>query len=385
MGFAVFRPFFRLKAMRWLFAIFFISVFPVELLAHERRPAIATATIQQDGSFELVISLNLEAIMAGIEADHADTKDSAQAPVYDELRAHTPDILRQKFSAFASRLEGGISLGNGEQTNGRLITLGVTIPPVGDLEEPRLSEILFSGKLPDRADKVFWSFDPAFGDSVIRLRMADDLELFHSQYVSGAVSSSIPIDSRIKRSPASHFAEYLWLGFVHIIPKGLDHILFIVGLFLLSTRTSVLLWQITTFTVAHTITLALGSIGVVQLSPAIVEPLIALSIVYVAVENLLTTRLTVWRPLLIFGFGLLHGLGFADVLGQIGLTAGSFAVGLIAFNVGVELGQISVIAACMLVVGWAMNRPMYRQVVVLPTSLAIALIAAFWSIERALT
>lgn len=371
--------------MKWLFAIFFVSLFPAELLAHERRPAIATATIEQDGSFDLVISLNLEAVMAGVDPEHADTQDSAQAPVYNELRALAPEILREKFSAFAPRLEGAISLGTAAETTDALTTVGVTTPPVGDLATPRISEISLSGRLPREAAAVLWSFDPAFGDSVIRLRMAGEPELFHSQYVSGPVSTPIPLDSGVQRSVASIFAEYLRLGFIHIIPRGLDHILFIVGLFLLSTRRSVLLWQITTFTVAHTITLAIGSLGVVRLSPAIVEPLIALSIIYVAVENLMTTRLTVWRPLLIFGFGLLHGLGFADVLGQVGLTTGSFVTGLVAFNVGVELGQLSVIAACMLVVGWARNRPMYRQVVVRPGSLAIALIATFWSIERALT
>ena len=152
---------------------------------------------------------------------------------------------------------------------------------------------------------------------------------------------------------------------------------------LLSTRRSVLFWQITAFTGAHTITLALGSLGIVHISPAIVEPLIALSIVYVAVENLMTTRMTAWRPLIIFGFGLLHGLGFAGVLTQFELSPAGFVTGLIALNVGVELGQLAVIAVCFAFVGWAMKKPDYRLYIVRPASLIISLIAGYWSIERA--
>ena len=112
--------------------------------------------------------------------------------------------------------------------------------------------------------------------------------------------------------------QYLGLGFTHIVPKGLDHILFVIGLFLLSTKVKPLLLQVSAFTVAHTITLGLTIYGVFSLSPAIVEPLIALSIAYVAVENLVTTELKPWRVALVFAFGLLHGMGFAGVLAGLG-------------------------------------------------------------------
>lgn len=118
------------------------------------------------------------------------------------------------------------------------------------------------------------------------------------------------------------------------------------GLFLLSTRLTALLWQVTAFTLAHTVTLALGVTGVVAVAPAIVEPLIALSIVYIAAENLITKRLHPWRPVVVLCFGLLHGLGFAGVLEEVGLSANHFVTGLLAFNVGVELGQLAVIAVC---------------------------------------
>src|SRR5204862_4443520 len=105
--------------------------------------------------------------------------------------------------------------------------------------------------------------------------------------------------------------RYFALGFTHIVPGGLDHVLFVLGVYLLSGRARSILWQVSAFTVAHSITLGLSMYGLVSVSPRIVEPLIALSIAYVAVENILLSDLKAWRVVLGFAFGLLHGMGFA--------------------------------------------------------------------------
>jgi len=179
------------------------------------------------------------------------------------------------------------------------------------------------------------------------------------------------------------FLDYIGIGFTHIVPKGLDHILFVVGLFLLSPRLKPLLIQITAFTVAHSVTLALAMLGVISLPASIVEPLIALSIVYIAIENLATNRLSPWRPFVVFGFGLLHGLGFAGVLTEFGLTPTHFVSGLIGFNVGVEAGQLAVVAACYALFGaWFSDKSWYRARVTMPMSLAIGCMAIWWVAER---
>jgi hypothetical protein len=153
-------------------------------------------------------------------------------------------------------------------------------------------------------------------------------------------------------------------------------------LFLLSPRLRPLLWQVSAFTLAHTITLALGATGTVELPSAPVEFLIAASIAYVAIENLFTSRLYPWRPALVFGFGLLHGLGFAGVLAEFGLPQEHFVLALVGFNIGVEIAQLTVIGLCFLAVGWAMNRAWYRQAIVAPVSVAIAAMAFYWMLER---
>ncbi|MEO5892457.1 MAG: HupE/UreJ family protein [Ferruginibacter sp.] len=173
------------------------------------------------------------------------------------------------------------------------------------------------------------------------------------------------------------------LGFAHIIPAGIDHILFVIGLCLLSTNIKTILWQATAFTVAHSITLALSMKSIIVAPGAIVEPIIALSIVFVAVENMLLTELKPWRVAVVFMFGLIHGMGFASALNEIGLPAGKFYTSVLAFNIGVELGQIAVITAmfgCIIIP--LRNKTWYRKGIVFPLSAFIAFVASWWTIQR---
>ena len=176
---------------------------------------------------------------------------------------------------------------------------------------------------------------------------------------------------------------YMKLGFTHIIPEGLDHILFVVGLCLLSNKVKIIFWQATAFTVAHSITLAMSMKNMIVAPSAVVEPIIALSILFVAVENLLLTELKPWRILLVFMFGLIHGMGFASSLNEIGLPRNKFATSILSFNLGVELGQITIITAIflLLVIPFGKNVN-YRKWIVMPLSVMIGLVALYWTIQR---
>ena len=192
------------------------------------------------------------------------------------------------------------------------------------------------------------------------------------------------INYALEKAPTEHVVWfYLKLGYTHILPEGFDHILFVVGLCLLSNKIKVILWQATAFTVAHSITLAMSMKSIIVAPSAVVEPIIALSILFVAVENLLLTELKPWRVLLVFMFGLIHGMGFASSLNEIGLPRNKFLVSILSFNVGVELGQISVILAVfLLIVRPFGNIVNYRKKVVYPLSIIIGLIAFYWTIQR---
>ena len=178
---------------------------------------------------------------------------------------------------------------------------------------------------------------------------------------------------------------WLSLGFQHIVPNGLDHIAFVMGLYFLSLPLVKLLWQISVFTLAHSITLLLATFNVIPAPANIVEPLIALSIVYVAMDNLFAKRLRRMRVSVVFGFGLIHGLGFASSLSALSVfdDAGGLRLhDLLLFNVGVELGQLSVILGLLVLLGWARNASFYKERIADPFSMGIAGVGLYWFVKR---
>ncbi len=178
------------------------------------------------------------------------------------------------------------------------------------------------------------------------------------------------------------FISFLRDGFVHVVPLGADHILFVLGLFLMSRKLRVLIWQVSTFTVAHTITLGLATLGLVNVSGVLVEPIIAGSIIVIALENIFLPRYSPWRLLVVFIFGLIHGLGFAGALSRLDLPDTSLLVSLVGFNVGVEAGQLLVIGIAFGLTLWVRGSEQYRKFVVLPASVSIAVMGAYWMIQR---
>lgn len=177
--------------------------------------------------------------------------------------------------------------------------------------------------------------------------------------------------------------EFIGLGIEHIL-TGYDHLVFLLGLLLAGSRIKDVAKIITSFTVAHSITLALSTLDLIHLPSGVVEPLIALSIVYVGVENIFRRNFK-WRWLLTFGFGLIHGFGFASALGDLGISSGSqAALPLVSFNAGVELGQL-VIAAVVLPLIWKLRkRPVFVVRFAPVCSILISVAGGFWLIERML-
>lgn len=187
----------------------------------------------------------------------------------------------------------------------------------------------------------------------------------------------------------STFGLYVTIGIGHILPDGADHILFVLAVFLASARLKALVIQISAFTVAHTVTLGLAATGVITPAAAVVEPLIAFTIAFVAIENLIFRKMTLWRPAVVFGFGLIHGLGFAGFFGELGLPPGQFWSALIGFNIGVEIGQLGVILTAALF-GLALRRVLddpfggerYRTWLVWPASSVIGVTGLWWGVSR---
>ena len=412
--------------------------------AHEVLPAIADLEATGD-RITLDIEAAVEGWLAGIDlSEVTDTNEAAEAGTYDALRALEPAELEERFRAFWPELSRSMTLA-ADGTPLALELEAVEVPEVGAIDTARSTAFTLSAPLPEGATTVSFAWDRALGVLVLRQQ---GVPAPYSGYLEpGAATGDIALAGGGQASGWQTFLDYIPVGVDHIVPLGLDHILFVLGLFFLSTRLGPLLWQISAFTLAHTITLALAALGYVSVPGSIVEPIIAASIVYVAVENIFFPRLTPWRPAVVFAFGLLHGLGFASVLAEFGLPEGAFIPALIGFNIGVELGQLLVVAVAFLLVREAIRidrghdevrfakdlyillpglligaaffcmgtygplevSPMvfavpaaalsllcfvsvklrdrleaYRQFVAIPASAAIALIGAWWVIERTL-
>jgi hypothetical protein len=252
--------------------------------------------------------------------------------------------------------------------------------PMG-LGEPGLFRL--SGIVPDGAERFQFSYGLVVDQYPLTLSV-DRGDPVTRWLLTGERSQPFVLANLQPMTRLQVSEQYLQLGFTHILPNGLDHILFVLGLFLLTTRLKPLLLQVTAFTVAHTITLGLTIFGVFALSSSIVEPLIALSIAYVAIENLVTRDLQPWRLALVFGFGLLHGMGFAGVLSELGPPRSEFVTALLSFNVGVEGGQLTVIGLALGAVFQVHRKTWYRRWVVIPASLTIAATGIVWTIQRTL-
>ena len=274
-------------------------------------------------------------------------------------------------------------------THLRLDVAGQAFHPAAALEPlaPDLTQRRFAFRfvfeLPAGARAFVWKESLPLGQTFFTLGgegRTEDLKL----WMEGGRAREVNLDpALLKAGRGGLILSYVRLGFTHILPGGLDHILFVLGIFLLSLRLRPILWQVTAFTVAHSITLGLSLYGVVSLRPALVEPLIALSIVAVAAENVWTREFHWRRVAVVFAFGLLHGLGFAGALHDLGLQRGDFLTALLGFNAGVELGQLGVVALAFAVLGLPFGRTdWYRPRITVPASLLIGAVGLYWTVQR---
>ena len=371
----------KLKRTSKLFfiVVIFLCIKVIPLKAHEMSPSILDLTINPN-LVQLKIRFSIEAMLAEIDlSEISDTNLSENADKYDDLRTFNPSEIKHFFKKKWPNLSKDIQL----IQSGRVIQLDyldLTVPDVGNTELTRISHLYLEAKV-EKDEPIIFSWSSNFGPIVVR-QMGVENGL--TQLLSnGEESDPIFFQGEVGKSKTNTFFEYIIVGFEHIIPKGWDHIVFILGLFFFSSKLKPLVWQISAFTLAHTFTLALGSLGYIKIFPEIVEPLIALSIIFISVENIFIKKLSKWRPIVIFIFGLLHGLGFASVLGEFGLPDGFFVPALIGFNVGVEFGQLTVVLLAFVFLGyWFNKKDYYKNLIAKPISGVIGLIGIFWFIER---
>jgi len=368
-------------------------------IAHPPMSGVAEVTIHRDGRF--VLTLRHDAIAFALGQSPVVVTDDAML----ELLNGPESEIVAAFERSRCRLAEELRL----VANGAPISLELTSAP--SLESLRAWQREHVSKpfpvalpfelrttLPAGTSAITLRFPPILGD-VIWTVERPDAALESVPLRPGAISPDIavsvtaenasddvsPVATRVEPIGAGIVVRawrYMKFGFEHIIPDGADHAFFVLGLFLLSPRFKIVLWQITAFTVAHTLTLTLTTLNLISLPNGIVEPVIALSIAFIAVENLVTTKVHAWRPVVAFLFGLVHGMGVASAFCEAGFPTVELVMSLTAFTLGVEAGHLAVLTVAFLGLSWWRDRPWYRAVIVIPLSLVIAIVALCWTVQR---
>jgi hypothetical protein len=257
---------------------------------------------------------------------------------------------------------------------------------VGSFHHVRALERLFLGKASPRAHVNVPAMAQVLPAEIDGSREFRTTPPPPGAFQGGEAVSGVPVapggggGSTGRHTGWAGFAHFVGQGVMHIL-GGLDHVLFLVSLIIAVRTTRQLLLIVTSFTIAHSLTLVLGSLGLVYMSPRLAEPLIAFSIIYVAAENMLG-RGTMARPRVTFAFGLVHGFGFSSVLRDLGFGSGELAPLLVGFNLGVELGQLAIVLPLFPLVAWLQRRDGLYGRVSLTTNAVVGLVACWWLIER---
>jgi hypothetical protein len=364
------------------FAILFF--FSSTINSHEIKPAIVDLIIA-DGQASIDFKINAEQILSGVDASqYQDTNDAPQAELYDQFREKNEEELKQDIQQNWNLFQDQITINGLEGSSLSLVDL--MIDQDVNPEYPRDTNL--KTEAPLNQNEITIQFATELGPVVIR--QFEDINkenmIFSTYLQPGEMSAEL---SPISQATISQtIIEYIILGIEHIVPKGLDHILFIFGVFFFAVKLKPLLWQVTMFTLAHSLTLILASLKLVFIPASIIEPLIALSIGYVAFENIFQrqgkfhSRSNAIRYAVIFFFGLIHGLGFAFVLEDIGLPTGQLILSLLSFNIGVEIAQIGLVVLAYLLMFYPSKQLWYRKAIQIPCSLVIGLIGIYWFFER---
>lgn len=378
--------------------------------AHDIRPAVMDIGFSQNGSDYLDVRLGFtaESYLAGMDVSGlSDTDNSPVADEYNRLRMLPPEqlgaLVEQAFPQLAQDIV--IALDQQIFAPGSWELQDIIVEDVTNPELIRETQIRFRVPFPTPAPESSPESSPASspdGQAMVNINwpmaMGGLLIRQHGDNSNASYVEFLPVGGQSRGFALGEIYQlslfdivqrYIHSGIIHIVPHGLDHILFVIGLLAFSRSGHHLLLQISLFTVAHTLTLAAASLGLITLSPALVEPLIALSIAYIGVENLLrsspqiTPQFTLMRGGVVFAFGLLHGLGFASVLADFGLPDTAFLASLISFNIGVELGQLIVVIPLFVLFRYILAEPKYYKIIFqVPVSVLIALTGIYWALER---
>jgi len=369
----VIRPILRTNSFPKWTALFIFNLLLSPAVSRAHDPGLSTAIVQiSQNKIEVTLGFSIIDTAEIVEID----KDRNAQISKEELADAVVELQKMGTNAVDVKLDGkpvtpGSVKCNFDPNDNASVTITFTAAQFSKLElRSKWLALLQPGH------RQFLSIQNPNGDA-----LAERLLSANSDSVTIQLDPASTKPTEVVRN--NSFADFLGMGIKHIW-TGYDHLLFLFGLLIVTRNFASSFKIITCFTLAHSITLAVATLSLVQFSSRIVEPLIAASIVYVGIENLFRGDDPKGRWLLTFGFGLIHGFGFASVLRELGVGANgsSIAVPLVSFNLGVELGQIA-IAALVLPVIWKLRaKPVFINRWVPACSVVVALLGGYWFVQR---
>lgn len=369
-------------------ALILTLMIATKAFAHEIGSTRVSILIQEDRTYQVEILTDATALAEKLQAS------VPNSPPIDDC----PTCLQSLFAGSEERFRQRVEVAFDAQEARPAISWAVA--PGLDALTPALATIRLSGAIPPEARHLTWSYGWTFATYALQVQRAA-AEAAVTEWLEGGQTST-PYTLASPTPPLDRLDtawRYLGLGFTHILPLGVDHILFLLALLL----PSVMWWEngrwrpapvlrkvlletagiVTAFTLAHSLTLSLAVFQVVNLPSRLVESVIAFTVLLAALNNLFPLVTTQrWR--LAFVLGLIHGFGFAGVLWELGLPTDALVLALACFNLGVEAGQLAIVAL-VLPLAFVLRRTWLYQRLALPLgSTAVALLALVWCLERGL-
>jgi hypothetical protein len=353
-----------------IIAFIFLLSFAQFSVAHDPGLSSAELTVKAQG-VDAKITFSLQDIEAFVPMDSDKDAEVTNA----EREAIKPKIAEWVINGIQLKLDGQVvqpvaaGVVNFDDKNNAFIEFNYSQTPNQQLQ----LQAGFLSKLPD-THKQFLTIKNVAGHGLGEKMLSQQDNTFILLLADNGESHTAPT-----------FTGFLELGIEHIL-TGYDHLLFLFSLLVVTREFWTAFKIITFFTIAHSITLALAAMNIVDIPSSIVEPLIAATIIYVAVENLIRGEHPKGRQWLTFFFGLVHGFGFAAVLREMGISSleTGILVPLFSFNLGVELGQITVAAIVLPIVWWLHKKPALEPYLTPVCSVLASLAGAYWLIERTL-
>jgi len=346
----------------------FVGIFFAVCCAHAHQPGLSTVFIDLGSN-----QLHVQFIVAWQELDETTPLDSNRdrALSDDELASAQPKLLRLAESALSLDADGRmLALQKRPEAQRDTDATGIRFQLV--FEFPITQVLTITSEIVSELRRGH--------NQVVTIRSASGVELGTAVLDRDKRTVDVPLFALQEKQAAAPIREFLVLGIEHII-TGWDHLAFLFGLLVVGGKLRDAVKIITSFTLEHSLTLALATLNVINIPSHIVEPLIAASIVYVGFENIVRDNFSK-RWMLTFAFGLIHGCGFASVLREMGIGqhGTSVVTPLVWFNIGVELGQLA-IAAVMLPLIWKL-KPTFPKRWVPATSIALIVLGSYFLVQR---